>query len=203
MAIEDMIKRIMDEARSENQRILQEARKEADGIKEASRKGVDKEISELEHKLVKELEQTRNIFISDGKRKARQALLSSKEELIWDAICAIREKIKGLVGEELSSYLDPMVSRTIGIIGPDAVIFAVREKDSSILSERVKVVGLVQDHIGDNENLSKYHGTDLIGGFIATSPDGDRVVDMSFHGLLDRNEEKIREMIADCLFRDL
>ena len=203
MAIENMIKRIMDEARSENHRILQEARKEADILKDVSRKKVDTEISEMEHKLGKEIEQTRNIYISDGKRKARQALLSSKEELIWDAICSIRERIKELDGEELRSYLDPMISKAIGIIGTDARVFAVREKDSNILVKKIPVTGVVEDFVNSSEILSKYRGTDLLGGFIATSPDGERVVDMTFHGLLDRNEERIRETIADRLFRDL
>ncbi|MGA1820205.1 MAG: V-type ATP synthase subunit E [Thermoplasmatota archaeon] len=203
MAIEDMIRRIMDEARSENQRILQEARKEADRLKEVSRKEVDVEISEKERRLEKEIEQTRNIYISDGKRKARQALLSSKEELIWDAICSIREKIKELDGEGLRSYIDPMVSRTIGMIGSDARVYAVRERDSKILTKNIRVTGLVQDLMDESEMLSKYRGTDLLGGFIAASPNGERVVDMTFHGLLDRNDERIREMIADRLFKDL
>ncbi|MGA1793293.1 MAG: V-type ATP synthase subunit E, partial [Thermoplasmatota archaeon] len=172
MAIEDMIKRIMDEARSENHRILQEARKEADILKDASRKKVDTEISEMEHKLGKEIEQTRNIYISDGKRKARQALLSSKEELIWDAICSIRERIKELDGEELRSHLDSMISKAIEIIGSDARVFAVREKDSRILVKKIPVTGLVEDFVISSEILSKYRGTDLLGGFIATSPDG-------------------------------
>lgn len=203
MAIEDMIRRIMDEARAENQKILTEAKQQAGRIRTTSSKETDKEISEMERKLLKEIEQTRNIYISDGKRKARQALLSSKEELIWDAICAIRDRIKMLEGDELGSYLYPMLARTLEIIGEDARIYAVRKVDHDVLSRKVKVLGLIEEFHDTEEALGRYRGNDLLGGFVATSNNGDRIVDMSFHGLLERNEERIRETIAEKLFRDL
>ena len=202
MAIEDMIKRIMDEARAENQKIILDAKNEADRIKSESRISFRKDVSELEKKLDREIVNTRNIYISDGKRKARQALLLSKEELIWDVICAIRENMKMLSGEELRSYLSPMMVRTREMLGDDMIVFPVRDLDADILGSSTPVADLV-DGASQDGSLSRYKGTDLLGGFIATTKDGERIVDMTFHGLLERNEDQIREVIARTLFGDM
>ena len=202
MAIEDMIKRIMDEAKADNQRIILDAKKEADRIKAESDQKFRKELIELEKKMEREIANTRNILISDGRRKARQALLLSKEELIWDAIYAIREKMKALSGDELRTYLDPMMERAMEVLGEDMAVFPVRNEDAEVLDPSTNIEGLVSEVNGPGAVLKRYQGTDLLGGFIATTRDGERIVDMSFHGLMERNEERIREVIARTLFGD-
>ena len=202
MAIEDMIKRIMDEAKEENQKIILDARKETDSIKAESRSEIDKQISEMEKGLKREITNIRNIYISDGKRKARQALLSSKEELIWDTICAIRDCMRELKDERLGSYLQPMLSRSKKMLGDRIQVYPIRPKDAKVLGSDPAIIGLVSNNLGYEGPLSRYQGTDLLGGFIAITPDGERVVDMSFHGILERNEERIREAIARTLFGD-
>ncbi|MGA1848823.1 MAG: V-type ATP synthase subunit E [Thermoplasmatota archaeon] len=203
MAIEDMIKRIMAEARDENDRILGEAKGKADSIRSRAQKELYFELQELNKKLEREAANTRNIYISDGRRKARQALLSSKEELIWDAICAIRKRIKELDGEELERYLGPMMDRSKEMLGGDFQVFPIRDRDANILSKRIKVSELLDKVLDDEGPLSRFRGTDMLGGFVAISKDGDRIIDMTFHGLLERNEERIRETIARILFGDV
>ena len=202
MAIEDMIDRIMNEAKAENQSIILDARKEADRIKAGSRKELADQIKELDRALVRETTSIRNIYVSDGKRKARQALLSSKEELIWDAICAIRTGFKELRSDKLGSYLRPMMERSRKILGNDLLIYPVRKEDVDVLGTDPSIKGLLSENIEDDGPLSRFKGKDLLGGFIASTSDGQRIVDMSFHGLLERNEEKIREVIARTLFGD-
>jgi vacuolar-type H+-ATPase subunit E/Vma4 len=203
MAIDDMIKRIMDEAKVENQGIILDAKKVAERIKAESDLKFKREISELEKNLEREVLNTRNIYISDGKRKARQALLLSKEELIWDAICAIRENMKMLSGERLRSYLEPMLNRTRVMLEEDMGVYAVRNEDARVLETSTKIESLVSEASGPGASLNRYRGVDLLGGFIATTRNGERIVDMSFQGLLERNEEQIREVIAKTLFGDL
>ena len=203
MALDDMIKRIMDEARAENQQIILAAEKEVKRIMAESDRSFEKEISELEKGLERDIVNTKNIYISDGKRKARQALLLSKEELIWDAICAIRENIKTLSDDRLGSYLIPMIDRAVEIMGEDILVYPVRNEDAEVLKARIRIQGLVYDFSDHGRPLSRYKGIDLLGGFIAVARDGERIVDMSFHGLLERNEEEIREVIARTLFGDI
>ncbi|MBN1391032.1 MAG: V-type ATP synthase subunit E [Candidatus Thermoplasmatota archaeon] len=203
MAIEDMIGRIIEEAEVEKQRILTEARSEAERIRVGSRKKVDAEISEMESRLTKEIEQTMNVSLSDGKRKAREALLSAKEELIWDAMSAVRERIKHLSDDELGSYLHLMLSRTLGMLGDDAVVYAVGDRDLKVLSNERTMVRVLEGHLMDREPFSRFKGKELLGGFIAADRKGSMVVDMTFQGLMDRNEERIRETIAEHLFQNM
>jgi vacuolar-type H+-ATPase subunit E/Vma4 len=203
MAIEDMIKRIMAEAKDESDRILGEARDRAGSIRSKAQKELNFELQELNKKLERDAVNTRNIYISDGRRKARQALLSSKEELIWDAICAIRKRIKDLDGEEVEQYLGPMMDRSVEVLGNDFLVYPIRKEDSKVLSKRVKVNELLEEILKDEGPLSRFRGTDMLGGFVAMSRDGERIMDMTFHGLLERNEERIRETIARILFGDV
>lgn len=203
MAIEDMIGRIIEEAKAESHKILSEAGSEAERITNESRTQVDDEMACMERNLEKEIGQTRNIYISDGKRKARQAILSSKEELIWDTLFAIRDRIKNLSMDELGAYLQPMLTRTLETIGNDAIIYAVRSKDKEALSRKVRVEGILEGPAIDSEPLSRFKDVDLLGGFIAIAKNGGMLVDMTFHGLLERNEDRIRETIAEDLFEKI
>ena len=107
------------------------------------------------------------------------------------------------VGQMRYLHLDPMLVRTKEMLGEDMVVFPVRNEDARVLESSIQVEGLVTEVSGPGATLIRYKGTDLLGGFIATTPNGERVVDMSFHGLLERNEEQIREVIARTLFGDI
>jgi vacuolar-type H+-ATPase subunit E/Vma4 len=88
------------------------------------------------------------------------------------------------------------------MLGDQIQVYPVRLEDTKVLGSDPAIKGLVSNNFGSEGPLSRYQGTDLLGGFIAITPDGERLVDMSFHGLLERNEEKIREKIARTLFGD-
>ncbi|MEA3559504.1 MAG: V-type ATP synthase subunit E [Candidatus Thermoplasmatota archaeon] len=200
MGLEQIVKRIQDEARKEADGYLAEARAKSRAIDIEAEKALKKDLEGRGRELKRDLETIRNIYISDGKRKARQALLSSKEELIWSAICAIREAIKALPRDDLKAYLGSMMEKAGGILGDDLRSYPVREIDREILSS-VNDVGPLVSEAGNIEPLlERYTGIDLLGGFIAVGSDGQKVMDMTFHGVLERKEEMLRETIARTLF---
>jgi vacuolar-type H+-ATPase subunit E/Vma4 len=106
-------------------------------------------------------------------------------------------------GEELERYLGPMMDRSVEVLGEDFTVHAIREEDMKVLSKRVKVTGLLENILDEEGPLSRFKGTDMLGGFVAMSKDGERIIDMTFHGFLERNEERIRETIARILFGDI
>ncbi|MFW3145358.1 MAG: V-type ATP synthase subunit E [Thermoplasmatota archaeon] len=203
MGIEGIVKRIEEEARAEADAILEEARQRARKMREEARSVLDVDLKEMEKKLERELSTTRNIYISDGKRKARQALLCSKEELIWDALCGVRERITSLEGPELGEYLIPLVKRAEGILGKEMVAYPVRDRDARAIEGWCKVGPLVESSLKENDELGRFMGKELLGGFIALDKKGERVMDMTFHGLLERNEDELREIIARVMFSGL
>lgn len=200
MGLEELIDRIKQEAHSEVEIILGEARKKADSIKAEEDVKLRWELDEREKKLEKEIKNTRNIHISDGKRKARQALLSAKEDLIWETISLVRKRFSEMGPAELENYLHPMFEKASSSLGQDMIVYPVREMDRDILSKMKNVQTPLEDMENPPETVSRYKGRDMIGGFIAVASDGKKVVNMTFSGILEKEEEKVRETIARKLF---
>ncbi len=200
MGLEDLITRIKEESRSEVDDILNDARTKVSSIKEAEEIRVKDEVIELEKKLLKELENIKNVHLSDGKRKARQALLSAKEDLIWETISLVRKKFSDMEEDELATYLIPMYEKTSKALGEEISVYPVRDIDMKVLSGRSGVKGKINGIKVKPGIVSRSNDMDLLGGFIAVASDGKKVVNMTFSGILDKDEERIRETIARTLF---
>jgi vacuolar-type H+-ATPase subunit E/Vma4 len=203
MGLDRIIKGIEDEAEKEASSIVRSARDKAGSIISDARVQTEGEISELQKVMQRELRDARNIHISDAKRKARQALLCAKEELIWDTLCGVRKRMSEMEGDELGRIYDRLVVTTLGSMGEEAEVYAVRELDAKMLANRnVSVNGVIERTPDPPEKLRPYTSRDLIGGFIAFSQNGRMVLDLSFQGLIDRDMERIRERISEVLFKD-
>jgi vacuolar-type H+-ATPase subunit E/Vma4 len=153
-------------------------------------------------KLAKEKKALWNMYISDGRRRSRNVILGAKEELIWEAMSALRDRLRGLDGAELLKRLLPLLNAATRSLGQGMIVHPVRGKDARVLAGHGTMGTTIE---GANELpplLGRFHGRDLIGGFIAVSSDGARVMDMSFQGILEKNEESVRERISRTLFDD-
>lgn len=200
MGIEQIIKKIEEEAAREAEAILSEAKAEAGKIKSAARSEMDSDLSEMDRSMMREAENLRNIYISDGKRKSRQAILSAKEELIWDTISNVRSRMGEMDSEALSACLLPILSRASDTLGGDMIVYPVRERDARVLSGKARIGQVIENGSSGLSAVERYRGHDLIGGFIASSGAGERIIDMTFAGILSRDEERLREIIARTLF---
>ncbi|MGA1821998.1 MAG: V-type ATP synthase subunit E [Thermoplasmatota archaeon] len=200
MGLEKIIKKIDEEASREAEAIISEAETEAGRIRSDAKSEMDRDISEMERSMMREAENLRNIYISDGKRKSRQAILSAKEELIWDTISDVRRRMGELEGEALSSCLVPILEKASNTLGKGMIIYPVRERDAEVLSNRARIGGIIEKGGAGLPTIERYKGHDLIGGFIASSESGDRIIDMTFAGILSRDEDRMREIIAKTLF---
>ena len=200
MALENIVKRIKDEARKEAGSLIDEANRKAEAVKEEMDREIRKELEDRDRILSRDLANTRNIYVSDGKRKARQAVLSSKEEVIWDAICEIRKSIKELPQEKLGSHLLGLVEDARATLGEDMSIYPVREIDRRVLDGSGSIDGLLEGSLDSHPRLSRFKGPDLLGGFVAVNTSGNMVLDMTYRGIIERNEELLRELIARKLF---
>ncbi|MCK5773040.1 MAG: V-type ATP synthase subunit E [Thermoplasmata archaeon] len=202
MSIEGIIQKIEDEAGKESAAILKEASDGASAILSMAQKELSLSLEDLDRKLVREKGRMKNIHLSDGKRKARKAVLEMKESLIMDAFSSIRRRMGELNGDDLSSLLLRLMANARGEVGQEVTIYPVRQEDLDAVRGEVGIGPIVQDTKDLPWQITRMRSKDLIGGFIAISSDGNRVLDMSFNGLLERDEEGIREMISRMLFSD-
>jgi vacuolar-type H+-ATPase subunit E/Vma4 len=200
MGLDDIIDRIDEETQKEVDSILSRAREKAKEIREDNRREIEEELKERRKKLERELRTHRNVYISDGKRKSRQAILTAKEEVIWDALSRIRKSMGELEGDRLSAFIKYLREEAEGSLGEDMKLYPVRKKDADSLGSRENVNGIIEEGIEGEPPLSRFKGRKLIGGFVAVSSDNKKVLDMTFCGILSRDKERNREIIAKELF---
>lgn len=202
MGLPDIVKRIQDEANLESERYMTDTKVRISKMREASSRELRAAMAEMETKLAKEKKALWNMYISEGRRRSRNVILSAKEELIWETMSALRNRLRGLEGTELSRRLLPLRDIASRALGRDMTLFPVREKDAKALGGK-GTMGITIEEAGELPPLlRRFHGRDLIGGFIAVSSDGARVMDMTFQGILEKNEGSVREGISRTLFEE-
>ncbi len=202
MSIEGIIQKIDDEAGKESAAILKEATDGASAILSVAQKELSLSLEDLDRKLVREKGRMKNIHLSDGKRKARKTVLEMKESLIMDTFSSIRRRMGELNGDDLSGLLLRLMANARAEVGQEVTIYPVRQEDLDAVRGEVGIGPVVQETEDMPWQITRMKSKDLIGGFIAISSDGKRILDMSFNGLLERDEERIREMISKMLFSD-
>ncbi len=200
MGLEEMVKRIEEEAKLESERMMVKASDESRKIRERSQKELQEELRDLRARCEKEKRTIWNMYISDGKRKARHSILCAKEDVIWDALGSIRTRLREMDIGELIRRLPPLILEVQRSLGPGARIFAVRAIDARALNGKAPLAGVLESGGPEVALVQRFKGKDLIGGFIAVSARGDRILDMSFSGMLDRNEERVRELVSRAIF---
>lgn len=202
MGLPEIVKRIQDEANIESERYMTEAKDQIAKMKEVSDRELKDQMDEMGRKHEKDRKALWNMYISDGKRRSRHAILCAKEELIWEAMSAFRTRLRDMKGPELSLRLLPLVAEARSALGEEMTIFPVRSEDSAVLKGKA-VIGLTIEGERDlPQALQRFQGKDLIGGFVAVSSDGSRVMDLTFQGILEKSEDKVREEIARVLFEE-
>ncbi len=200
MGLPDIVKRIQEEANLESERYMTDARAQIAKMRKASRDELRSTMEEMGTKLAKEKKAIWNMYISEGRRRSRNVILGAKEELIWEAMSALRDRLRGLDGAELLKRLLPLLNAATRSLGQGMIVHPVREKDARVLAAH-GTIGTTIERVDElHPYLGRFHGRDLLGGFIAVSSDGARVMDMSFQGILEKNEESVRERISRTLF---
>jgi len=200
MSITDMVQRINEEADAEVKLIIDKAKKDAARFSKENKEEVEREIKELNGSLKKEIRSIVNINISNGKRISRAVLLSAKEEVILRTVSLVRKELGDIDTDVLERYLFLMYDQAVRLLGEDIMIFPVREIDFELLKEKKGIKAVIGSASSLPEKIMRFRSTDLIGGFIASTTDGSRILNMSFAGLIEREEEAIREIIARVLF---
>ena len=122
------------------------------------------------------------------------------EDLIGETLSEVRNWFSKMGESELHTYLAPLYDKASAIIGQGMIVYPVRDLDSIVLKGKPGIQMSIETSTTLPSSIERYRGKDLIGGMIATTSDGSKVVDMSFHGMIEKEEERIRETIARTLF---
>ena len=202
MGIEEIIRKVEEEAQDESRRIIGEAEKEAEGILEDAREEVRSELEQRRTRLEREIKEAENVILSEGRRKAKREVLKAKEELILKTVGELRKRIASVEGEVLERLLISLLEDVKTRMGEDMIVYPVREMDRGPLSKKMAVEGPLEGRKVLPAQLDLGRGRELLGGFFVISGDGKRAVDMTFDGILERDMEGIRSAVSDELFAE-
>jgi V/A-type H+-transporting ATPase subunit E len=169
---------IVDEAEQESDETLSEARQEAESIVEQAREEAKKEAEDL-----------REQEVSSAKLEARKMVSREERDLLAELRADVRDELAGLEDgrEDLTRSL---LEAGVEELGDEEGAVYAAEGDEE----------LVEDLVDDVDGFEYGGTTDVLGGVVVESADGEVRVDNSFDSVLERLwNDSLREVSARLL----
>ncbi len=195
MALEDIIKKIGEDAQSEADSLLSLARSEAEAIREKARKQADELRSEMMQKAkARAKEHADRVRVLAGLDERKDAL-REKKRLIEDAFAKAEDKIRNLPPEEHRAFLKPLILSAVES-GSEEII-PPSEHRNLFTPEFVKSLN---DELGSQKGrlrLSDESG-EFSGGFILR--EGNKETNLTLESLVASQRDRLETLIANILF---
>lgn len=188
--IENIIKKIADEASAESEKILSDARAEADAIFSGYEKKVAEKKAVADALATSRAEETRLRLVGGYKLSERQKTLAKKQELISSAFDAAYEKLNAIEGNERADVLARLALRAANGASGEIILSA---KDKENLS------GEIAKKVSGNPGLKISDEVRPISGGLILKQ-GATEVNCTFRVLIDEMREVMSREVADILF---
>lgn len=185
MGIEELRKKVMEEAERDAAEILKEARKRAKSIREEILESARREADAYRSMEDDARARARGI-VASAKNEARRIIMNAYEEVFRSALEDARKRLHGLTGRMYEDFLRRALEIGKEILGGDVHVYFTREGDEAIVrSEGFSVAGRI----------------DGGGGVIMET--GRKRLDITFDGLLSELERQMKIEIIRSLQEDL
>ena len=188
--IENIIKKIADEASVESEKILSDARAEADAILSSYEKKVAEKKADAVSRAVSRAEEARLRLVGGYRLDERQKTLAKKQELIASAFDAAYEKLNALEGEERADILARLALRAANGAAGEIILSA---------EDKEKLADEISEKISENAELKISDEVRPISGGLIFKR-GATEVNCTFCALIDEMREVMSREVADILF---
>lgn len=195
MAIDDIIRQIEEDARTQGDTLLSNARAEADSIREkAKRQAEDLRAEETGKAEERAAEHARRIETLAG-LDLRKDILREKKDLIEDAFARAEDTIANLSPDEYRAFLKPIILKAVESGGEELIPPAGRREVFT-----PEFIRSLNDEIsGANGGLSlSDEGGDFSGGFILS--EGRKETNLTLKSLIAAWRDKLEPDVAKILF---
>ena len=182
---QNIIDKIIADAKSEAEIIVEVAQKEANDILNTAKAKVEKEETELMLLAKAEAEKIADKEISSAQMQAKKMVLAKKQEIISEVIASAKEKLFSLADIEYKVIILGMLEKAI-VCENSELIFS--KKDKELLGSSLKELGY---KISDETR-------EIEGGFVVK--DGDIEYNYSFTSIMTVEKEDIEQLTAQILF---
>ena len=178
-----IIEKILADANKEAEMIINDAKIKASEINVKSVESINELNKKAEAEADAEAEKVKSKEISSAKMEAGKKILAKKQELINSVLAEAYNRLMASDGEDYVNTIINMLKSA-----PDGEVI-LSEKDKALFGEKIKEKGFV---LADETR-------DIEKGFVIKN--GDIEHNFSFASILSVEEEEIRYMIADILFK--
>ena len=182
---QNMIDKILTDAKAEARKITDEAEREAEAVLEAARAKAQKESAALGELAQAEADKAAAKEISSAEMQAKKMILTQKQTILEEVIASAKAKLLSLTEMEYKVIIIGMLDKAE--IDKDAEIIF-NPKDKAAFGSEISEKGY---HISNETR-------DIDGGFIVKK--GDIEYNYSFESIISVEKEDIEQIAAEILF---
>jgi V/A-type H+-transporting ATPase subunit E len=189
MGLETVVDDIKQEARARADEIVDEAEQESDETLSEARQEAESIVEQAREEAKKEAEDLREQEVSSAKLEARKMVSREERDLLAELRADVRDELAGLEDgrEDLTRSL---LEAGVEELGDEEGAVYAAEGDEE----------LVEDLVDDVDGFEYGGTTDVLGGVVVESADGEVRVDNSFDSVLERLwNDSLREVSARLL----
>ncbi|HEX30665.1 TPA: hypothetical protein ENG04_11350 [Candidatus Poribacteria bacterium] len=197
MALEDILRKIEEDARREADKILSEARARAKEILHSAEQEAERIRENLLEEARREAQTHKSRLISMAQLDMRKEILQEKQNLIDQVFQIALERLVGMEDEEYRELIREMLKQ-VAEHGDEEIILCERDK-SRISQGFIQALNKELESEGKPGKLSIAEETgDFSGGFILRR--GKIELNNSFDALLQAAKDEMRSELSQILF---
>jgi len=188
-SLEDLKRKLREEAESKARMIVSEALSEAEKIvKEAEEEWVKKAESERS-KILEQAREEADRILSEARIKAKIIVAEAKNNLLLNLLNAVEKALADRNGIDVEKSLKRLLEEALNYV-ENPVRVTVDPRDVEVARELLKRKGLVNVEIKTSD--------EILGGVIVESADGKRI-DNSYKTRLENAKKIVARMLAEAL----
>jgi vacuolar-type H+-ATPase subunit E/Vma4 len=205
-SIEVLIEALLSDAYEKGKKIIQDAKNKVDNtIEEQRKKGRDdarERVISIKRKAKEESELINLSNLASAEINAQWLILEKKHAMIDNVLNQVKEELRILVkAENYIKILENLIIEGCLILNTPELELMLNSKDSTLFLDLGTLVKRIGEKTSNNIKLTKSPiSIETIGGVKIQSNDGKMILDNTFEGILEHNNDKIRFKIAQILF---
>lgn len=202
----EIIDRILKDAREEAETIVKDAHKSVETIiekqRQSARHSAEKQVYSLLERAENDADIIRGKVSTDIKRQAGWTVLSEKNRLITNVLNEVKKRLVNLKKSEYAPVLEKLIVDAGAVLGGGMLEVVLNENDSTLVKLN-KLEKKISDRSGVDTQLKfSEQKTKAVGAIVKTID--DRIfVDNTFEAILRRRERELRLKIARILFSNV
>ncbi len=202
----EIIDRILKDAREEAETIVKDAHKSVETIiekqRQSARHSAEKQVYSLLERAENDADIIRGKVSTDIKRQAGWTVLSEKNRLITNVLNEVKKRLVNLKKSEYAPVLEKLIVDAGAVLGGGMLEVVLNENDSTLVKLN-KLEKKISDRSGVDTQLKFSEQKTKAFGAIVKTIDDRIFVDNTFEAILRRRERELRLKIARILFSNV